>query len=490
MGLKAYQGRRYGISGKRHLLTVCCICIALLILLPSHLLALTSPEIKVHSFTLPNGMKVYVIPHGTMPVLTHMVWYKVGAQDEPPGESGIAHFLEHLMFKGTKNTGPGQFSEIVASLGGDENAMTSQDYTVYYQTIAIQHLPRVMALEADRMLNLSFGQKDFDHEKQVILEERSSRMESTARAKLLEHMRNALYINHPYGKPVIGWRHEIASLTESSVRHFYESYYAPNNASLVLAGGITPEEGLRLARRFYGHLPPARSITKHQTLSEPPHNVARSLTLQDKTVSRPEWTRMYLAPSASHGDTEHAMPLVVLAQVLGGSETGRLTKALVLNQKLAISAGADYDLFSFGPSIFSIHVYPIDSDTMERIEDQVEEQIRQIILDGITQEELERAKAVLRADYIYAQDSARTLGFVVGQAIFSGLSPEYLSSYLQKLDAVTLEQVQQAAALVLKEKQSVTGILKQEKSNISPSAEHTRLNPVLIGPPYQYGGTL
>ena len=247
------------------------------------------------TFTLDNGLEVVVIENHRAPVVTHMVWNKVGAADEPPGKSGIAHFLEHLMFKGTAKRGPGEFSEIIARNGGSENAFTSQDYTGYFQSITADRLALMMELEADRMNGLVLTEEIIQPERQVVIEERRSRTDNSPRARLSEQVTAATYTNHPYRLPIIGWEHEIRALTLQEIVDFYRTWYAPNNAVLVVSGDVTPEQVRELAETHYGPIP-AKALSPRIRPSEPPHHAPREVVLRDARVDQPgchaaDWTQ-------------------------------------------------------------------------------------------------------------------------------------------------------------------------------------------------------
>ena len=293
------------------------------------------------TFTLDNGMDVVVIPNRRAPIVQHMVWYKVGAADEPVGKSGTAHFLEHLLFKGTERMAPGRFSEIVAENGGQENAFTSSDYTGYYQTVARDRLEIMMDLEADRMTNLRLTDELVLPERDVVLEERRSRIDNEPGSKLREMMNAALYLNHPYRYPVIGWEHEIRALTTRDALDFYERWYAPNNAILIVAGDITAEEVRPLAEKYYGAIP-ARAVPERRRASEPEQHAPRRVRLESERVRQPSVSISYLAPSHNRGAVEHAYPLLVLDEILGGGATSRLYRSLVVEQGIAAAAGSSY----------------------------------------------------------------------------------------------------------------------------------------------------
>ncbi len=413
------------------------------------------------TFTLKNGMAVVVIPNHRVPVVTHMVWYKAGSADEPPGKSGIAHFLEHLMFKGTKTLAPGEFSRILARNGGRENAFTSHDYTGYFQSVAVDRLQLVMEMEADRMTNLVFDEKEVEPERQVIFEERRNRTGNNPSAILGEHVNAALFLNHPYRRPIIGWEHEIRGLTISDLRSFYRRWYTPNNAILVVAGDITADRLRPLAERTYGRIPAGPAPSRARP-GEPPHKAARRVTLKDPRVRQPSWSRTFLAPSYTEGATEHAYPLQVLAEILGGGATGPLYRSLVVEQKLAVSAGAYYDPSRLGPGTFGFYASPRPGVSMAKLEAAMEAELARVVDKGVTDEEARRAKGRLDAEAVYARDSLRTGARVLGGALAIGLSVEDVESWPERIAAVTVRQINAAARAVIQDGRSVTALLLPE----------------------------
>ncbi len=413
------------------------------------------------TFTLKNGMQVVVIPNHKVPAVSHMVWYKIGALDEPQGISGIAHFLEHLMFKGTKKYGPGEFSSTIARNGGEENAFTSWDYTGYFQNISVEKLPLAMELEADRMINLALNPQEVLRERDVIIEERRSRVDNQPRALLSEQMRAALYTRHPYGTPLIGWLDEMRKLSLEDAKTFYRNYYAPNNAILIVSGDITAEKLKPLAEKYYGSIPshpiPARIIP-----DEPEALAERRVTLYDKRVQKPEFLRFYLAPSQTYGETKYAYALSVLSEILGGGPTSRMYQNLVVDSQLASFASSSYDELGRGPIYLSLHAVPKPGVSLAQIEEAINTVVKTIVAQGITREELERTKRSLRADTLYSRDGFRTFAYAYGQALATGLPVSYVEQWDNKIDAVTLDDVKAAAAYVLQARKSVTGLLEPE----------------------------
>jgi len=432
---------------------------ALLVLLrPSTAKAgLFNPE----TFTLANGMQVVVVSNHRVPVVTHMVWYKVGAADEGPGESGIAHFLEHLMFKGTKTRQPGEFSATVARNGGNENAFTSSDYTSYYQTIAVDRLQLVMEMEADRMVNLLITDNEVEPERQVVLEERRSRTDNNPGSILREQINAAQFLNHPYRNPVIGWEHDIQGLDIIRILAFYKRWYAPNNAILVVAGDITAAELKPLAKKYYGTIPAAAPIRRSRA-KEPPQKTARRVTLSDRRVHQPTWQRSFLAPTAFFGERKHVLPLEVFANIIGGGPTGLLYKALVIEAKLAISAGAYYSGNDHGPGRFVVHASPRAGILMETLEAAVVAQIAKLRKNRLDDDEVHRAKNRMRAEAIYARDSLFHGARALGAALASGLTINDVESWPDRIARVTADEIAKAAAVVFDERRSVTGLLLPE----------------------------
>ena len=439
-----------------HYLTGLTLVLSIFVTLLSQPVSATvfSPE----SFTLDNGMKVVVVTNRRVPVVTHMVWYKVGAADEGPGESGVAHFLEHLMFKGTPTYPDGEFSRILARNGGQENAFTSYDYTGYYQTVSRDRLELVMELEADRMTNLVLFRDDIDTERLVVLEERRARTDNNPSALLREQINAALYLNHPYRRPIIGWEHEIQQLDQDAIIGFYRRWYAPNNAILIVAGDITAAELRPLAEKYYGAIPAAATPARTRP-SEPPHRAERYVTYRDARVRQPSWQQAYLAPSYVDGETEHAYPLELLADVLGGGATSRLYRSLVIDKKLAINAGAYYNPGNLGPSRFTVYASPRPGIEFDELIEAVNNEIDDVIQQGITDDELSRAVRSMKASAIYARDSLSTAPRVLGAALTAGQSTEDVEAWPDRIAQVSLEAVQKAAEHIFVKSNSVSAKL-------------------------------
>jgi zinc protease len=414
---------------------------------------------NVTAFQLDNGMDVVVIEDHRAPVVTHMVWYRVGAADEPAGHSGIAHFLEHLMFKGTDTLAPGEFSSAVARNGGSENAFTSYDYTAYFQRIAADRLDLVMGMEADRMVNLRLAESDVRTERDVILEERNQRVENSPSALFREQKSATQYLNHPYGVPIIGWQHEIRQLDREAALTFYETHYAPNNAILVVAGDVTPDTVRELAGKHYGAIEANPDLPPRTRPQEPSQLAERRLMLRDARVSQPYVTRSYLAPERDSGAQQEAAALYLLAQVLGGGQTSVLNQRLQIQQNIAVQVGAWYSGTSLDDTTFELVVVPAAGVTLQQAESALDEVLTEFVETGPDPEQLERIKMQLRAEEIYDRDDASGLARRYGRALTSGLTVEDVQTWPDILQNVTEEEIVAAAKRVLDPQTSVTGQL-------------------------------
>ena len=423
-------------------------------------LASSGPDIS--HFKLANGMEVVVIPDRRVPVVTHMVWYKVGAADEPPGKSGIAHFLEHLMFKGTEKNPAGHFSKTLSTIGGQENAFTSSDYTGYFQRVTKDRLKMVMEFEADRMTGLKLTDEAVLPERKVVLEEQNSRVANNPAAKLGEDVQAVLYLNHPYGRPVIGWRHEIEKLDRKDAIDFYNRWYTPNNAVLIVAGDVDAGEVKKLAEETYGKIAPRAEIGPRVRPQEPEQRSVRTVTFADPRVTQPSLQRSYLVPSAHTAKPEESEALEVLSQILGSGTNSRLYSKLVVEKPLATSVGAWYQGMALDDTRFGVHGTPRADVTLKDLEDAMDSVIAEVADKGVSNDELERAKIKLVADVVYAQDSQATMARWYGAALTSGLTVENLKTWPDRVQKVTADQVRDAAKKWLDKRRSVTGYLVKD----------------------------
>ncbi|MQX35635.1 insulinase family protein [Roseospira navarrensis] len=436
--------------------------LALLVLAPGQARAqLFEPD----SFTLDNGLQVVVLPNHRVPVVTHMVWYRVGAADEPPGKSGLAHVLEHMMFKGTDSIPPGQFSKIVARNGGRDNAFTSSDFTGYYQNIARDRLETVMEMEADRMANLRLAEEDFQTERDVVIEERLSRTENEPSALLGERLDQALWSVHPYKNPIIGWAHELEALTRQDALDFYDRFYAPNNAVVVVAGDITADELRPLAERTYGTVPADHAAPERARVRDLPPPVDVTVTMTHPRVAQASWWRRIIAPSHNTEQAELYAPLQVLAELLGGGPVSRLYDSLVMEQKVAVSAGAGYSGRAVDFGTFSLYATPAAGRTPADVGAAVEAEIVRLLDEGVTEAEVEGAKTRLKASVVYARDSMFGAARIVGAAMATGATLEDIEGWPEAVAAVSAEDVMDAARAVFVGASSATAILKPESTS-------------------------
>lgn len=418
---------------------------------------------EVTDFKLDNGLEVVVIEDHRAPVVVHMVWYRVGAADEPPGKSGIAHFLEHLMFKATDELASGELSETVARNGGSDNAFTSYDYTGYFQRIAADRLGLVMEMEASRMDGLALVEDDIATERDVVIEERNQRTENNPGALFSEQRNAAQYLNHPYGIPVIGWKHEAHSLTLEDAVEFYKAHYGPNNAILVVAGDVEPEEVRALAEEHYGSIPPNPNVEPRSRVVEPPQLAERRLVFSDPRVSDPYVIRTYLAPERDAGAQEEAAALTLFAQLLGGSsQTSVFAEKLNFGPARAIYTSAWYSGQSLDDTTFGMVIVPAEGMSLEDAEDAMDQAVSEFLEEGVDAEALERIKMQIRSSEIYALDSISSVANRYGSALTSGLTIADVEAWPDILEAVTEEDIIAAARRVLNRNNAVTGYVMPE----------------------------
>lgn len=409
-------------------------------------------------FVLENGLEIIVVSDKRAPVVTHMLWYKVGSADDPLGQSGLAHFLEHLMFKGTKKYAPGKASKIIARRGGTENAFTSHDYTAFFQTIAPKHLAIVMDIEADRMVNLKLEEDTILAERDVVLEERRSRTENNDAALFREQVAGAMFLAHPYRIPIIGWQHEIKKLTGEMAIDFYRRWYIPNNAVLIVAGNISPKKVKVLAEQYYGPILRGRNIVRERIL-EPPQLAARRMTMESPQIGQAQWTRRYLAPSYGHGQIQHVYALQILSDILGNGTSSRLYKSLVVGKQKAVSVGSWYGADKFGPTTFGVYASPKEDVSIGELEKAIDNELNDILNKGVTEPELTFSKTRLKRAAVFARDSVIAPARIIGNAILSGRTIEEMEAWPNRIDEVTQQEVRAAASHVLVLGRSVTGIL-------------------------------
>jgi zinc protease len=421
---------------------------------------------RVTGFTLPNGLEAVVIEDHRAPVVVHMVWYRVGAADDPAGKSGLAHYLEHLMFKGTETMPAGAFSATVEAQGGSDNAFTAWDYTAYFQRVAADRLGLVMAMEADRMVNLRIPEDEAATERAVIGEERAQRIEATPGGLFAEQRRAVQFLNHPYARPIIGWRHEIEGLTAADARAFYRAHYGPNNAILIVAGDVTADAVRALAEEHYGPIPPNPRIVPRIRPAEPPQIAARRLRMEDARVGEPYFVRSYLAIPRRPGDQRQAAALVVLAELLGGNPaTSFLGRVMQFDAPVAVQTDAFYDPVALDDTTFTIAVVPAPGVTLDDAEAALDAALARFLAEGVDEAALDRVRRRLRAAEIYALDSAHDTARRYGEALSVGLTLEDMAEWPRLLQAVTPADVMEAARTVFDPRRSVTAQLDRKDAS-------------------------
>ncbi len=415
---------------------------------------------RAASFTLQNGLQVVVIPDHRTAAVAQTIWYKVGSADETPGKSGLAYFLQHLMFNGTAKHPAGEFSETVARVDRYDNAFTSHDYTGYFQHVPREELGKMMEFEADRMTGLILKHEDVLSERDVVLKESNMSVANNPDTRLTEQIMAALYLNHPYGRPVIGWHQEIEKLHREDALAFYKRFYAPNNAILIIAGDVEANEIRPMVEKNFADIPAQPSIpAKRLRPQEPTPAAPRRVTLADPRVAQPALRRYYLVPSAATAAVGESPALGVLAQLMGGDANSYLYRGLVIHRQLAISAGAYYQGTALDPSHFIISASPKPGVDLAQIEKAIDQIIADIAQNPPRAEDLERVKTQLIANAIYVGDNPLTLPLRYGRALTTGLSMDDIRTWPDRIRGVTAEQVSEAAQNWLDKKRSVTGYL-------------------------------
>lgn len=424
--------------------------------------ALTETSGKVTDFLLDNGMQVVVVEDHRAPVVQHMLWYRAGSADEPKGSSGVAHFLEHLLFKATDKMESGEFSKVVAANGGRDNAFTSYDYTAYFQRVAADRLELMMTMEADRMKNIRLTPENIATERDVIIEERNQRTENNPQALFGEQLSAAQYLNHRYGTPIIGWMHEMEELDLDDALSFYELYYSPNNTILVVSGDVTPDEVRALAEQHYGPLPRNPGLPDRLRTEEPRQNAERRVIFRDARVAQPYVSRSYLVPERDSGAQETAAALTFLSEILGGGTTSFFTEKLQFDTQVSTYTAAWYSGVSLDDTTFRMIIVPSEGVSLEEGEAALDQAFADFLETGVDEEQLERIKLQIRASEIYAQDNVDGIANRYGRALTSGLTIEDVQAWPAILDAVTAEDIMQAATLLRREA-SVTGWLMRSE---------------------------
>jgi zinc protease len=416
-------------------------------------------DTKVFQFALQNGMQVIVVPDHRAPIVTQMLWFKVGAIDDPPGLSGMAHFFEHMMFRGTTAVPGEQFAQTVARNGGEENAFTTHDYTCFYEQISKDKLQLMMHLDADRLVNLDLSDPNVNTERSVVLEERRMRVDNDPQSLMREQLDAALNLSHPYGRPVIGWPYEVRHIGRIDAKDFYLHHYAPNNAILVVAGDVTPEEVRTAASAEYGK-DPARQVALRWDFAQPPRLGETRLTVDRPDVKVPVFERLYRVPSYASGAPGVAEALETLAQLLGGDATSAFYRELVVKRRLASDAGASFDGYARDSGTFMVYAVPRPGVKLEVLEQAVDAVMKSFAVAQPNVADLERAKTQLVADATYQRDSQYQLASAYGQALVIGLTADDVDEWPDRIRAVTGSAIEQAAVKYLIKREAATGYLK------------------------------
>ncbi len=419
----------------------------------------SSLAIPVSTTRLSNGLDVVVVPDRRAPVVTHMVWYRNGSADDPARKSGIAHFLEHLMFKGTEKWPAGEFSKVVAGLGGQENAFTSYDYTAYFQRVPKEHLRAMMEYEADRMTGLAFDEGVVAPERDVVLEERRMRVDADPSAQLGEEFSATLFKHHPYGTPIIGWEHEIETLSRDDAFAYYRRFYTPENAILVVAGDTDLTEVTRLAEATYGQLAARGEAPSRARPLEPLARASRRVSLADPRVQQPSLRRGWLTPAYRTADKDEAFALDLAAEILGSGTTSRLYRTLAVERDLASGASAYFMGSMLDSAALQVSCSPRPGVEMAALEAGLDAELARFLSDGPTEAELTRAKTRLMADTIFSRDSQSTLARVFGAALAVGETIEDVLAWPARIEAVGVGAITEAARRHLAADRSVTGLL-------------------------------
>ena len=427
-------------------------------------------SVPVEKFTLSNGLNVVVMPNSNIPVVTQLLVVKSGSADDPYGKSGLAHYLEHLMFTGTKNYPEGTYDRAIARVGGTQNAFTTRDYTLYYATVPKKDLPALMTMEADRLANLEFDAPRAARELKIITEERTMRVDNNPASQWAEQLDALTFLNHPYHQPVIGWAEDMATFTPADAQSFFSAHYRPHNMVLVVAGDVTTREVRRYAQRYYGGLS-AGEVTSRNWPKEPLSRLSRRGDMQDPRVNEPRLMRQYVAPSAVEGVTTQSMPLAVFAHYLGGGDTSALYTALVREQKLATTISTDYDALSIGPALFHIVAIPAPGVSLPTLEEALDRELARILANPLDKDAVTRAKTQLKAEVTFAQDGMQQLANIMAGLYAIGLDETYFYDWSDNIEKVTDESALAAARAVFAPNRKVTGYLLPQAVSSVPAAE-------------------
>ena len=459
-----------------HMLRLTPSWLAIMLLMANITLALANqaksgPLFDAKSFRLDNGLDVIVVPYQRPGLVIHMLAYRVGAADEPPGQSGIAHLLEHMMFQGTAHLPDGDYKKKIARLGGEQNAYTGQDVTAYFVAIAQEHLGTIMQMEAERMVKLNLNPDHLATERKVVLEERLLRLENSPDGLLLEAMQAALYRNHPYGLPVIGWEHEIKELDIDSLKTFYHRWYQPHNAILVLAGDISPQKGYTLAKEHYGQLD-SQPMLPRKRPREPPLKVNQRVSLVSRQATVPSFIRIWPAPPARGSDYENGLALSVATSILGEGATSHLYQALVIDEPIAASIDIGYNKRSRDSSDVTLWAQPLPGVELERLEQAIDHVLSDFLDSGPRAQDLHHAKKRLRVQAVFARDDPSAAAHVLAQSLGADFSLSEIQGWVDNVDAIGADAVLKAARAVLRLPHVTGHLLPDPSQRPPPSAPH------------------
>ena len=415
---------------------------------------------NISSFELLNGLRVVVVEDNRTPAVNHTLWIRAGATDDPPGRSGLAHFVEHMMFKGAGNLADGEYDRTIRMLGGSSHAATTQEYTFYQARVSAENLETVMALEAERMKGIPLVEEIIAIEREVILEERNQRVDSSPGALFQEQLSATLYLNHPYMKPVIGWQHEIRAIEMEDIQVFYEQYYRPDNAVLVVSGNLDPERVLAMANEHFGVLEPAGSLPGRRDIMEPPHLSERRLEMSDDRVSNPVLTRRYIAPGDFVSDLRQAASLVLLSELLGGSSyTSVLVQEMQLESSLAVYSNAVFSGTYGAPMSFTINVVPAPDVTIHEVETRLDEVLDEFLAGEIDLGKWHRILKQIEYAQIYELDNSMHTATRYGRGLASGMSIEQVHEWPDLIKSIEPGEVMNTAVLLFDRSRAVTGWL-------------------------------
>jgi zinc protease len=400
---------------------------------------------NTHEFHLQNGLKLIVREDHRSPTVAHMVWYRAGSMDEVNGRTGVAHVLEHMMFKGTEKVKAGEFSRLVAAVGGRENAFTSRDYTAYFQQVEKSKLGEVIRLEADRMSNLNFDDAEFSKEIQVVMEERRLRTEDNPSSLLNESLMATAYMSSPYRHPVIGWMNDLQNMKASDARDWYRSWYKPNNATVVISGDVDARQVFSIVEKYYGDIP-AQELPERKPQKEPVQKGIKHVVVKAPADS-PQLAMAWKVPRLETGKLDDVEPyaLELLTAVLDGYDNARLNRVLVKQEKVVNNVGVGYDMVSRGPELFVINVSLSKGKTLHQAQSSIRNALEELKQKGILESELQRIKVRILSEQIYKRDSIFGQAMEIGSTEMAGFSWRDISFMLEKMQTITPEQVQAVA---------------------------------------------